>query len=51
MSKITYDEEANAFYIKILDKKIAKTHHLTNNVNIDFTKKNKIVGIEVLCQE
>jgi uncharacterized protein YuzE len=48
MSKIKYDEDANAFYIKLSDKKIAKTKTLTKNVNIDLTKKNKIVGIEIM---
>ena len=46
--KITFDKEANALYIKILEENIAYSKEITPNIIVDFSKDNKPVGIEIL---
>ncbi len=46
--KITYDKEADAFYIKLTDKKIVVREEIADNIVIDFDKDNNVVGIEVI---
>jgi uncharacterized protein YuzE len=47
--KIEYDPKANAVYINILsDKWVTHTKELSDEINIDYTENNEIVGIEVL---
>jgi len=50
--RVSYDEEADAAYIyikdKILPKEVKKTISLNEDINLDFDKDKKILGIEVL---
>jgi uncharacterized protein YuzE len=50
--KITYDKEVDALYIYIKypmkNGVVKKTIELNEDIIIDFNKKNRLVGIEVL---
>ncbi len=46
--RIEYDREANALYIQIQEKYVAKTKEVENGVSIDFDEANKLIGIEIL---
>ena len=50
--KITYDKEVDALYIYIKypmkNGVVKKTRELNEDIIIDFNKKNRLVGIEVL---
>lgn len=45
--KITYDEEADALYITFSKKTVEKTKG-DYPVHIDYSSKDKLVGIEIL---
>ncbi len=46
--KIQYDKEADAMYIYLSKKKIARTLCVNSNVNVDVDMKGAIIGIEIL---
>lgn len=47
--KVTYDKEANAFYIKMSNKGISRTKLVKSSiVTVDLDKDGEIVGIELL---
>lgn len=47
--KITYDKEADALYIRLLEGEYqCPVVHLTNDVALDFAAGEQLVGIEVL---
>ena len=49
--KVTYDRQADAMYIymkKIKAKGVDKTISLNEDINVDFDKNKKIIGIEIL---
>ncbi len=46
--KITYDEKADALYIEISSKKPDGTIEIKEGINIDVSKDDKLIGIEVL---
>lgn len=50
--KITYDKGANAVYIyikyPIKDGEAIKQKHADKNIIIDFDKRGKLLGVEVL---
>jgi len=46
--KINYDSEVDALYIQLSTRKPDGAIELTEGVNLDTTKDNKIVGIEIL---
>jgi len=47
--KITYDPEADALYIKMLEGHFeCRNVHLSDDVTIDFGPNEEFVGIEVL---
>jgi uncharacterized protein YuzE len=49
---LKFDEYANALYIKFReDEKIAETLPLTNDINMDITEDNKLVGMEFIFSE
>ena len=48
MVSITFDKDANAFYIKISDKKTLKTIPSGNDMFADVDKRGEIVGLEIL---
>ena len=47
--KITYDKEADALYIRMLDGQYqCRVVRLTDDIALDFAAGEKLVGIEVL---
>lgn len=47
--KITYDKEADALYIRLLDgEHECRVVRLTDDIALDFAAGEKLVGIEVL---
>lgn len=46
--KVTYDQEANAVYIELSDKKPEGVIEIKEGVNLDVTSDGVIVGIELL---
>jgi len=47
--KITYDKEADALYIRLLEGKYeCRVVRLTDDIALDFAAGEKLVGIEVL---
>jgi uncharacterized protein YuzE len=47
--KITYDKEADALYIRLLDGRFeCRTVKLTDDIALDFSAGERLVGIEVL---
>jgi len=47
--KITYDKEADALYIRLLEGKFeCRVVRLTDDIALDFAAGEKLVGIEVL---
>jgi uncharacterized protein YuzE len=50
--KMTYDRGADAAYIYVKDSiaagEVAKTIALDRNINLDFDKNEKLLGIEIL---
>ncbi len=46
--KVTYDQEADAVYIKLSDSKPEGVIEVKEGVNLDITPDGIIVGIEIL---
>ena len=46
--KVTYDQEADAVYIEISDKKPEGVIEVKEGINLDITSDGEIVGIELL---
>jgi len=47
--KIKYDSEVDALYIDIMEeKKSAKTIHLNEDIALDFSSEEELIGIEIL---
>jgi uncharacterized protein YuzE len=46
--KIEYDREADALYIRIQEKYVARTVELEEGINLDLDDKGKLIGLEVL---
>jgi uncharacterized protein YuzE len=46
--KVSYDNEADAVYIKLGNKKPDGVIEISEGVNLDTTSEDKIVGIEIL---
>ena len=46
--RIEYDREADALYIQMQEKYVAKTKEVEEGVLIDFDGENKLIGIEML---
>jgi uncharacterized protein YuzE len=49
--KVTYDKQADAMYIymeEIKPKGVDQTISLNEDINVDFDKNKKIIGIEIL---
>ena len=48
--KITYDKEADALYIRLLEGEYeCRVVRLTDDIALDFAAGEKLVGIEVLA--
>ncbi len=46
--KIEYDNEVDALYIRIQEKKVYRTKELEEGINIDLDEKNRIIGLEII---
>ena len=46
--KVDYDSDIDALYIQLSTRKPDGAIELTEGINLDTTKDNKIVGIEIL---
>jgi uncharacterized protein YuzE len=46
--KIEYDKEVDALYIRIQEKKVARTQEVSDGVNLDFDGEGRLIGLEVL---
>ena len=46
--KVEYDKEADAVYIYLQQKEVAKTIELSEIVKVDLDEEGKLIGIEVL---
>jgi uncharacterized protein YuzE len=47
--KISYDKEADAIYIELVeDVEQVRTVHLNDDIALDFGKGERLVGIEIL---
>lgn len=49
--KVSYDQEADAVYIEISDKKPEGVIEVKEGINLDVTVDGEIVGIELLNAE
>jgi uncharacterized protein YuzE len=48
MNKTTYDQEADAMYIKVNRGKYEVSEEIEEGIVLDFDKKGKIIGVEIL---
>jgi uncharacterized protein YuzE len=46
--KIEYDKEVDALYIRIQEKKVARTKEIEEGINIDLDAEGKIIGLEII---
>ena len=46
--KIEFDRQADALYIYIKEKPVAKTKEVEEGILIDFDEDNLLIGLEVL---
>lgn len=46
--KIEYDKDVDALYIRIQEKKVARTKELEEGVNLDMDKDGKVIGFEII---
>ena len=46
--KTTYDNEANALYLKFSNETVAKTEELRPGMILDFDSRGHIIGFEML---
>lgn len=46
--KIEYDKKADALYMQIQEKYVAKSREIDNGVVIDLDRKGNVIGFEVL---
>ena len=46
--KIEYDKEVDALYIRIQEKYVARTHEVSEGVNLDFDAEGQLIGLELL---
>lgn len=46
--KIEYDREVDALYIRIQEKKVARTKEIEEGINLDIDKDGKIIGLEII---
>jgi uncharacterized protein YuzE len=47
-TKISYDSQAKALYIRVSKNKVFKTKAITSNFIVDIDRKGKLVGVEIL---
>ncbi len=48
LPEVTYDEHADALYVKFLDAPIARTHEVDDLRLVDHAASGEVVGVELL---
>ncbi len=48
MIQISFDDEANALYVKLREDAVEESREVAPGVIIDFNREGRVVGIEVL---
>lgn len=46
--KIEYDKEVDALYIRIQEKKVARTREVEEGINLDIDEEGRIIGLEII---
>lgn len=46
--RVTYDEEADAMYIKLTDEKFSKNKIVDKNTILNLDKDGNVIGVELL---
>ncbi len=46
--KIEYDKEVDALYIRIQEKKVARTREIEEGINLDMDAEGRIIGLEII---
>lgn len=46
--KVRYDEEANALYIKLQEKKYYESDEIQDGFILDYDEEDNVIGIEIL---
>ena len=46
--KISYDQEADAIYIRLKEGEVDKTKEIDDNTILDYDKKGNVIGVELL---
>lgn len=46
--KLTYDEDADAMYIRLTNEKYSKTKSIDKNTILDLDENGNVIGIELL---
>ncbi len=46
--KIEYDREADALYVRLQEKYVARTREVEEGINVDLDDNGKLIGIEIL---
>jgi uncharacterized protein YuzE len=46
--RIEFDEEADAAYVRVTEKPVARTDEVADGIIVDFDAKDEMVGVEVL---
>ncbi len=46
--KVYYDDEVDALYIELGDRKPVGVVEIAEGINVDMTRDNQVVGIEIL---
>lgn len=45
---LNYDEDVDAIYVQLSNTKAKHTVEFSENINIDFSNSDKVVGVEIL---
>ncbi len=45
---VTYDEDADAMYIKLTDERFSKTKIIDKNTILNLDKNGNVIGVELL---
>jgi uncharacterized protein YuzE len=46
--KIEYDRDADALYVRLQEKYVARTAEIEDGLNLDIDDEGKLIGLEVL---
>ena len=46
--RIEYDKDIDSIYIRIQEKRVSKTKVIEDGLHLDFDKKGRLIGIEIL---